>query len=361
MSCEYRKKSMQNNKGVALIVTFMLMVSLIIIVAAYLFLVTVGIRTANAQVQSVQSLYLSEAGLNKAIWYLLNTAPDGSTDGSWRTASYPTDAGSGGTDSKQESLGSGTYTLWVETLGSNVLVTSKGESNGLERIVQQEVTISTGVPEAFSYVSHSGTNTTFKNTKNTTVTGNLSVGNKFTNGKSVDINGTTTIKSTVAMPIVDIGAYAVIADNVVTGNKTFKKNTTFNGIWYVTGKVTIQDGVTINGSIIAIKDIKLENSEDITISSSRAYPALVSNGSIKGQALEDSSISGLIFAKKSIIFNDSDENEFDGTMIAKDITIQNSEDIDIAYDSSIYSNPPPYFSGAGAPVVESVADSWKEL
>lgn len=71
-----------NKKGVALILTFIFMISLVIITGAYVFMVTYGIRNVNAQINNVNAIYLAEAGLNKAIWYLINTAPDGSTDAS---------------------------------------------------------------------------------------------------------------------------------------------------------------------------------------------------------------------------------------------------------------------------------------
>ena len=77
--------------------------------------------------------------MHKAIWYLINgnTAPDSSTDGSWRTTAYPADPGAGPTDPKQESFANGDYTMWVENSGSNIQITSRGTMDSSERIVRQ--------------------------------------------------------------------------------------------------------------------------------------------------------------------------------------------------------------------------------
>ena len=55
-----------NNKGVALIITFIFMVSLVIIAAAYLFMVSCDTRNVSAQINNDKALYLADAGLNKA-------------------------------------------------------------------------------------------------------------------------------------------------------------------------------------------------------------------------------------------------------------------------------------------------------
>lgn len=139
----YEKRSTKR-KGIALILTFIFMVALAIITAAYLFMVTYGTRSVNAQINNSTAFYLAEAGINKAVWYLMNTAPDGSTDGSWRTTAYAASPGPNPTDPQEDSLGNGTYTLWVETSGSNILITGRGRMNNIQRTVQQEVELSGG-------------------------------------------------------------------------------------------------------------------------------------------------------------------------------------------------------------------------
>ena len=129
----------KNNKGVALLFTFMILVAMTISTVAYISLVQYSTRNAGNQVSDSQAFSLAEAGLHKAIWYLINgnTAPDGSTDSSWRTTAYPTAPGAGLNDSKQESFANGTYTMWAEASSGNVQITARGTMNGIERIIRQ--------------------------------------------------------------------------------------------------------------------------------------------------------------------------------------------------------------------------------
>ncbi|MFH2137509.1 MAG: hypothetical protein ABII88_03240 [Candidatus Omnitrophota bacterium] len=360
MKAECVDQNMNNNKGVALILTFMIMTALIIIVAAYLFLIVGGARLVNAQVNSTQALYLSEAGLNKAIWYLLNTAPDGSTDGSWRTSAYPAVPGTGGNDPQQETLGAGTYTLWVENSGSNILITGRGTINNTERIIQQEISLTPGIPEAFMYVQHSGNNTNMNNTGGT-ITGDISVGGNFNYGGGLSVVGTITEDSDVVTPAVSMSDYAAIAGSTVSGNKTFTSGT-YSGIWYISGNVTIDDDVIFNGTIIAAGNISMTNSDNITITHAGSYPALVSGGDITGNNMADCSITGLIYAANNITLNNNEDGEINGTLIAgNNLILNNGEGLVINYDETIRTACPPYFSGGEEYTISAISGSWTEL
>lgn len=129
---------MDNNKGSVLILTFLFMTTAVVITMAFLSMVRYDTTLVDSQSNAVHALYIAEAGLNKAAWYLLNTAPDNTTDGSWRTAAYPTAAGSDPTDPQEESFAGGTYTIWVDDSGGSILLTSKGAYNGITRTVHQE-------------------------------------------------------------------------------------------------------------------------------------------------------------------------------------------------------------------------------
>jgi len=139
-----KSRATYGNKGAALLFILMVMVVLTSVVAAYLGFVQTSTKSTGAQVAASQAIYLAEAGLNKAIWYLANTAPDNSTDGSWRTTAYPAEPGSNPTDPQQESLGEGTYTIWVEDSASDVKITARGTSGNSSRTIEQTITVSVG-------------------------------------------------------------------------------------------------------------------------------------------------------------------------------------------------------------------------
>jgi hypothetical protein len=133
-------QKIKSKKAVALIFTLIVMISLITIVTGYLSFVKYSTKSTGNQMSDTQAIYLAEAGIHKAIWYLKHTAPDGSTDGSWRTAGYPADPGAGPTDPRQESFAGGAYTMWVETVGGNIQITGRGAMNNSERTVRQTFT-----------------------------------------------------------------------------------------------------------------------------------------------------------------------------------------------------------------------------
>lgn len=143
------------SRGSVLLMTLMFMICLTILSSLFINMVMVNSTNASALVSSTQALYLAEAGANKAVYYLRNTAPDGTTNASWRTTPYPASAGNyapAGTLPAsctltptlpcQESLDGGfsSYTIWVVTAGNKIQITSSGAYNGLIRTVQEEVT-----------------------------------------------------------------------------------------------------------------------------------------------------------------------------------------------------------------------------
>jgi Tfp pilus assembly protein PilX len=130
-------RAVRNNHGVALVLSLILMIMFAAMAAGYGQIVNSAQRLAGAQQKSAQALYTAEAGLNKAVWYLLNTAPDGTGDGSWRTSPYPAAAGHGANDARREDFADGHFTMWVENGGPGVLITARGEINGVARTVRQ--------------------------------------------------------------------------------------------------------------------------------------------------------------------------------------------------------------------------------
>jgi len=143
------------DRGSVLLITMMFMFVLAVFTTIFLFSVDTAIRKADYVSNSTKAIYLAEAGLNKAIYYVLGTAPDGTTDGSWRTTAYPAAAGPNPTDPRNESFSGGSYTMWVETSGSDILITASGIYNGLTRTVHQKVTLVVGVPLSLTVVAGS--------------------------------------------------------------------------------------------------------------------------------------------------------------------------------------------------------------
>lgn len=96
------KLSANHRKGMILILTFMIMITIIGITTAFLYITSIQIKASGYDIASSKALWLAEAGLQKAVWNLKTSAAGGGQGQDWTTV---------GTT---ENLGSGNYTMEVE-------------------------------------------------------------------------------------------------------------------------------------------------------------------------------------------------------------------------------------------------------
>lgn len=92
----------RREKGVALILTFIILTTLTAIVVAFLSMTSIQTKGSGYDIISSKALWLSEAGIQKAIWNLKTPTSQGGQGEDWTTT---------GTT---EPLGSGSYTMKVE-------------------------------------------------------------------------------------------------------------------------------------------------------------------------------------------------------------------------------------------------------
>jgi len=130
-------RPLKNDRGVALLLCLIFLVVLSALAAGYIYQVHSAHYLTNAQSNSARAFYIAEAGLNKAVWYLMNSAPDGTTGGSWRTSGYPAPAGENANDPQREDFADGTYVMWVENAGTDIMITSRAEINNVTRTIRQ--------------------------------------------------------------------------------------------------------------------------------------------------------------------------------------------------------------------------------
>jgi len=113
---------MRNSEcGVVLILSFIILVTMASMVGTYLFTTSIVTKSAGFGEVDDKVIALAEAGLRKAVWYLMTPIPVGRGE-NWTTA---------GTT---ESLGSGTYTMvvagWNFALAANGSTASASSSSG---------------------------------------------------------------------------------------------------------------------------------------------------------------------------------------------------------------------------------------
>lgn len=115
---------MSRRSGTALILTFIMLISLTAITVAFLYMSSVQVKVMGYDTASSQALWLAEAGLQKAIWNLMTPTAAGGQGEDWATS---------GTT---ESLGDGNYAMVVERWdfalannGASATATSEQGSN----------------------------------------------------------------------------------------------------------------------------------------------------------------------------------------------------------------------------------------
>lgn len=116
---------MRKKSGIALILTFIMLISLTAITVAFLYMSSVQAKVMGYDTAGSKAFWLAEAGLQKAIWNLMTPAGSGGQGESWVTT---------GTT---ESLSDGNYTMVVERYdfalagnGASATATSQQGGNG---------------------------------------------------------------------------------------------------------------------------------------------------------------------------------------------------------------------------------------
>lgn len=380
---KYEIRDTRYEKGAVLLLTLIVMITLISVVGAYLGFVQSSTRSTGAQIVDSQAIYLADAGINQAIWYLNNTAPDGSDDYSWRTTAYPVAPGPDPNDPQQKSFGNGTFTIWVQDSGSDIQVYARGTVDGLSRVITETLSLISSVFERAIHAD--GAHLKLANSSGT-INGNVSC---FVSVLPDPLPASLTITGTVTdqddgqdkvNPAITFSLYYNLANDLgqaSTSNLTFSSGNTYTGIWYTTKKVTIESNATINGSIIAEGTIDFKNSgnrnaENVIINPmaydpTQNYPALVSGSSITGTVksgvgLKDSTINGLILADNNITFDSLTGTSFTGTILAgNNISMENGSSISVNFNAGIFSPMPPGFTFSGGDNTVMPQGNWNEF
>lgn len=111
-----------SEKGMALISTFLVMTTLLLIIIGFLYLTSTQTVASGSDIVSSKAVWLAEAGLEKAIWNLKTPAGSGGQGENWTTTGMT------------ESLGDGSYTMVVArydfALAANGSSATASSSNG---------------------------------------------------------------------------------------------------------------------------------------------------------------------------------------------------------------------------------------
>jgi hypothetical protein len=324
----------RGQKGVVLLITFIMMTALTVLVFSFVYMTTVRTRASGYDLAAEKAFWLTEAGVQDVIYRLKTSA-------TYRTTPTTVNA----------NLGGGSYTVTVVKNGSTYTLTSTGTAGILNRRITQTVSGTGGnAPQIFSHAMHSFGNVDAKNVTNGTINGDTAAEGTVDTGP-MTVHGTNISGAPQLGPYpVDYASYKAIANYVYTSDLKFASNTTYGSpsakkIWYTTKDISFGTNVTIYGTIIAEGGISTKNSDNITISPAVGYPAVISGNTFEVKNSSNVTISGLIYSQSDISIWNATNITINGTMVAStDIVIKNDTNITITYDAGIMNSPPPFFT-----------------
>lgn len=317
------KYFIKNKEGVVLIFTFMIMVAVAAITIAFLFMTSTRMRGTGYDIASHKALWLAEAGFQDVIFRL-------GDDAAYRADPWLVSA----------NLGDGSYSVNVTRDGNTYTMVSTGSVDVETRQLSQSVIYA----DVYSNVLYTASTIDTNSATNLSITG-------------------TQVEGATSLLTVDFPYYQGIASpgQDIAGNYTFTAGA-YSGIWYISGNVTIESNVTINGSIITEKKITASRESDIDLNPTSNYPAMIANDAINFGRSVNFSSDGLIYAGADGSGNFSLSRATDagitGIVVADGkIDLSRSDAVTITYDSSIADDPPPGISGWG---IELQLD-WDEI
>lgn len=351
---------LKEKKGIVLLMTFVFMITLTIIVSAFLYMTSVQLRTTEYDVSSSKALWLAEAGIQQVLYNL-------KTYSAYRNAPTTVDG----------NLGAGSYSASVPSVVKAPLITtytlvSTGTVKTLKRKITQTVVVnetgggsySGGLPDAFNYTGYIRINANLSNTTNGVINGDFKTYQNISGIGAWTVNGTVTQDLHLTIPTINFAGYKGIAGNVVNGNFTFQAGQTYTGIYYITGVTTIDDNVTINGGLVTEGTVNMRKAAGVKLNPPDGTPAIITQSAIDMSQSSNSSVTGkgVIYAMQGLNLQNANNVTISGTVIIdQNLNIKNADKITLSYDAGIKANPPPFFEGYTPGISVTPNKDWHEI
>ncbi len=384
------KRLWDENKGIAFISTFVFMLTMALMVSAFLDISSTETRDLKGRMDFENAFWYAETGLHKAIWYLITPPSQGGKGPNYQTSS----------DGLTESFEDGKYNIVIAKSKSDGTrtITSKGIYQNLSRKAQQRFAVKSGL---FTFAAFGGSSVTMSDSskidsydsrngsydaskagsdgdigtnkiskgvislKNKArVKGDAVVGPKANVTTAIQVSGSAVVEGSKLSAPREKGLKEVVipsgipnSGNLVVRNRTVKLTKTtylYNSISIQTGglvqftkksvTVYVKGNVTIQGKGIEALD-KLPTNLFILIKGNRSI-----------NMSSSPKVYGAVYAPTSTITL-SDSAQLFGSIAGKTITIKKTSQVH--FDEALAD--PASASSAEDVRVESVKDSWTEI
>ncbi|MFA4874720.1 MAG: PilX N-terminal domain-containing pilus assembly protein [bacterium] len=303
--------------GFAILTVVFVIVSFAVLGVAAVSMIAGSSKMLMDDYQSAQAFYVAEAGVAYTAEQLMG-------DGDWSdNAGFTKD------------FGPGSFTVsYVNKDANTVTIQVDGTVGAITRRIQQQ--LSSSGSAAFDHglyavgsISSGGSSSGF-------VTGPVSAGGSFSQGGGVVFDGEVeNNNASAAIPVPDWSYWEGIADHVISGNYTFSPGT-YDGIYYITGSATINNDVTLNGTIVTYGSISCAGNGNISITAAAGNPAILAGGSLSFSGTSNLAILGWVFAVGSATFTgNSDVTVQGGVTAGGSVDITGNTDIGLTFNQSL--------------------------
>jgi cytoskeletal protein CcmA (bactofilin family) len=267
-----------NKKG-NILVTFILLVGISAVLLSFIYLVTARISDTASYKNRTRAFYIAEAGLSKALWYLMTPVGDGGYGSTWRTGGVT------------ESFGGGQYTISVADKDASTLtIVSAGEINGTTKTLTQDLakgSSSSSFTNAvygdgnMSLSGHSTINGPVFTDGNITLTGSSSIDGAVSlpPGHTISGGSATVVSPNPPAPSLETSYYdSRIADAMAVPAGNMSISSTYNlggGTLYVHGNLSVSSGITGGGTIVVTGTFSKSGSYNVD-----SNTTIISNGNM---------------------------------------------------------------------------------
>ena len=339
------------NKGFALIASVIILTLLSALGLFGVSLLSTDTHISVDAMMADEAFYLAEAGLKHVMAKIVY-------DESFRNS--PTQV--------VKSFGSGSFTVDTVKVDNTYTLTSTSTIGDITRVISQSAEFSDDHSGPFANaISAYGGRLDVKDTAGV-VNGNLKCEGEVQYWDPAQLVVTGTVEEYVESQTpfsIDYASFQARADNIIGGNYTFNAGTYGSSgaeeIWYVGGKVTVKDDVTIYGSIIAPNmTVDIDNADNLTIAPATGEPAVITGSYINADGMTNTTISGLLYSGEDIRMSSFDGLTISGAMVSANVIVmEHGVDLELNYDPDSLGDL-EYFEGyeGGAGVVPQ--NDWNE-
>lgn len=323
-----------------------LTVIFIIVTFAFLGMAAVAIlgRTSEAvmeEYRSQQAFHVAEAGV-------ASIAKTLSTDSDW------SDSASAG-----QNFGPGSFSVvFAVKTADTATVRSTGTVDGISRMVQQAFTRGGG-SSAFKHVLYTESSVSAGGSSTGIITGDVEAGTTITTSGGVTYDGDLDANSTTVDVPTPVWTYwSAAATTTIVGNHNFGAGT-YNGIYYVTGDVSINQNVTLNGTLVSRGKVTINGNPVITITATDPNPAIICEDNLIINGTQGLTVAGYIVTLGSATVTGNSDMVLAGGLVAVG-AIAFSGNTDVAFTHVEPTGTVPGFTG-GETEGSILYGEWREV